>query len=91
MADTLDRILHCLPGSNGKAKQSVHVLTIRVSLELHAALQQEAQERNTSVNKLAVAKLSLKSVVLDHVVESMAALERTAASQHCSTFAQDQL
>lgn len=78
MSDTLSRILHRLPSSNGKPHGDTRVLTIRVTAELHTALQQEARERETSVNKLAIAKLSLKAEVLDHVVEAMAALENEA-------------
>jgi hypothetical protein len=75
MSDTLTRILHRLPSNNGKVRHEHRVLTIRVSNELHTALQQEAKERETSVNKLAVAKLSLKATVLDHVVQAMADME----------------
>lgn len=76
MADTIDSILHRLPSSNGKPKAiDQKVLTIRVPADLHAALQAEAHERKTSVNRLAVAKLALKAIVLDHVVEVMAEME----------------
>ena len=67
--DTLDSILHKIPGVNGK------VMTIRMPADLHAALQAEARERNTSVNRIALAKLALKAEVLDYVVESMAEMD----------------
>jgi len=79
VADTLDSILHRLPSVNGNNKHRTsdqRVLTIRVPADLHAALQDEARARKTSVNRLAVAKLAIKAEVLDHVVEAMAELDR---------------
>ena len=73
--DTLDSILHKIPGVNGKAKPEQRVMTIRMPADLHAALQAEARERNTSVNRIALAKLALKAEVLDYVVESMAEMD----------------
>ena len=80
MADTIDNILHKLPGTNGKAKPALRVMTVRMPSDLYEALQQEARERKTSANRLALAKLSLKANVLDHVVEAMVAVERGKCS-----------
>lgn len=77
MSDTLDNILHKLPTAPLSDKGAMRVLTIRLPAELHAALQEEARQRQTSINRIATAKLALKATVLDHVVEAMAAMEKT--------------
>ena len=83
MADTIDSILHRLTGvnGNGKHKSAQRVLTIRLPADLHTALQEEAHSRKTSINRLAIAKLALKALVLDYVVESMAEMEQGGRAQ----------
>jgi hypothetical protein len=74
MDDILARIIHQLPGDrdNGKAGDT-RVMTIRMPSALHEKLKEEARERKTSANKVAVAKLAIKSEVLDKVAAEMKA------------------
>ena len=65
--DTLTRILLAMPDREAKGK--LRTITVRLLPELHDALRNEAHERHTSVNKLAVAKLSVKSELLDRLDE----------------------
>ena len=66
--DILGRIIHELPGRGGKQRAaSVRVMTVRLPAELHDALRQEAIARNTSANRLAIAKLSIKAEQLDKI------------------------
>jgi len=69
MQDILKEIIHELPGesSNGKP-EDIRVMTVRMPAKLHEALKDEARTRKTSANKLAVAKLAIKSEILDKVV-----------------------
>lgn len=70
--DILEQILNKLPNtsSNGKPPE-IKVMTVRLPVSLHAALKQEARDRNTSANRLAVAKLAIKAKILDKVAEAM--------------------
>lgn len=74
MADILDRIIHKLPGEseNGKA-DDLRVMTVRMPAKLHEALKDEARQRKTSANKLAVAKLAIRGDILDRVTAELAA------------------
>lgn len=73
MADIIDQIIHKLPGDNDPGKSDdVRVMTVRMPSALHEALKEEARERKTSANKLAVAKLAIKGKYLDRVVAAEA-------------------
>jgi len=65
--DFLDKLLHPVGGADGK---SVRVITIRLPAELHAALNAEARARQTSVNKLAIAKLRVTGALLDNALKA---------------------
>jgi hypothetical protein len=54
----------------GNAIAKARVITIRITPELHAALIDEAFERRTSVNKLAVAKLRLRGELLTRALQA---------------------
>ena len=78
MSDILDRIIHKLPGEGGNGRPGpIRVMTIRMPAELHRVLKAEAQVRKTSANKLAVAKLTIRSDLLDR----LAAAEATEAAK----------
>ena len=80
-SDILDQILHRLPGDNGNGEvDKIRVMTVRMPASLHEALKDEARSRKTSANKLAVAKLQLKSDVIDRV----AAIARREAAMPAS-------
>jgi predicted HicB family RNase H-like nuclease len=82
--DTLDNILHKLPDAKNRSKPKQRVMTVRMPEEIYNALQKEAYDRKTSANRIAVAKLALKAELLDHVVETMAAMERAACQNGSS-------
>lgn len=67
--DVLEQIMHKLPGEHGRKAGQTQVMTIRLPSALHASLKEEARARNTSANRLAVAKLSIKASILDKVAE----------------------
>ena len=69
MADTIARILNTLPSRNGHAPVNNRVMTTRMPTALHKALKAEALTRDISLNQLAIAKLSIRSEILDRCVE----------------------
>ena len=72
MPDILDQILHKLPSNKrSDVPEQIRVLTIRLPASLHEELKEEARLRKTSANQLAIAKLAIKSEVLDKVVAEM--------------------
>ena len=62
----VNAVAHPLGVMDPKAR----VITIRISPELHAALVDEAFERRTSVNQLAIAKLRLCGRLLDRALQA---------------------
>jgi len=78
--DTIDKILYKLPGggNNGEA-EAIRVMTVRMPVRLHTALREEAHNRNTSANRLAVAKLSITSEALDKLVQLQVELDAEEA------------
>ena len=77
--DTIDQILHeyVIP-ENGVTKPS-RVLTVRIPAPLHEALRKEALDRNTSMNRLAVAKLMIKAETIDAALQLAVAEEPPTA------------
>ena len=71
MGDVIDRMLNKLPrnGVAKRVKEDTRVMTVRMPAQLHAELLEEARSRNTSANKLAVAKIAIKGETLDKVLE----------------------
>ena len=71
MGDVIDRMLNKLPrnGVAKRVKEETRVMTVRMPVQLHAKLLEEARSRNTSANKLAVAKIAIRGEILDKVLE----------------------
>jgi len=68
--DVLSRIIHMLPGRNGSdAPVEMRTITVRLPAHLHDILKHEATVRSTSTNKLIVAKLSVRSDVIERAAE----------------------
>jgi len=68
--DAIDQIIHKLPGASANGQgDAVRVMTVRMPASLHTALREEARERRTSANRLAVAKLSITGSALDELVK----------------------
>lgn len=76
MDDAIDQIIHKLPAPPPTllrtSSNNTKTMTVRMPLELYESLKEEAAERNTSANKLAVAKLSIRGDILDRVVAAAA-------------------
>jgi len=79
MSDILDRIIHRLPGEEEAKEEGTRVMTIRMPATLHKAIMEEAADRRTSGNKLAIAKLCIKGDILDKVV---AAVKKEEDAKH---------
>ncbi|MEK6236104.1 MAG: toxin-antitoxin system HicB family antitoxin [Planctomycetales bacterium] len=69
----IHRMLHDLRKRDekaGRAKEDVAVVTVRMPRELHESLKEEAEQKQTSLNKLCVSKLLHKEVADDRVLQA---------------------